>query len=284
MKFYHVYTKGLKDDLIFRDREDFITGMNYVPVSIQLSGAAVVAFVLMSNHLHFILYSSRKNAEMFIDTYKRIISRYISNKYGVRKLLRSVPTTCSEIDLRDDSLKRIIAYVLNNPVNAGINCIAQNYEWGSGRCYFTNCVDRLSKPLCEYTVRERCSLLKSQVELSGHFRFNSHGYIEPGQYVMSDMVEKLYRNPKSMEYFLSTSHKAGVDISKDGPMTFSDNLVLAGLNELLDKRYSGVSISDLSLTLRIRIILELRKQFNCTKKQLSRVTGISLRDIVNMLE
>ena len=84
MKFYHVYTKGLKDDLIFKEREDFVTGMNYVPVSVKLSGAVVVAFVLMSNHLHFILYSTRKNAEKFIDRYKRLVSRYISNKYCIR--------------------------------------------------------------------------------------------------------------------------------------------------------------------------------------------------------
>ena len=53
-RYYHVYTKGLEDDVIFRNREDFVAGMNYVPVSLKNAGVDVIVFVLMSNHFHFL--------------------------------------------------------------------------------------------------------------------------------------------------------------------------------------------------------------------------------------
>ena len=63
MKFFHVYTRGLEDDVIFRDRGDYVAGMNYVPVSIKLSEVHALAFVLMSNHFHFILGGTKESAE-----------------------------------------------------------------------------------------------------------------------------------------------------------------------------------------------------------------------------
>ena len=29
-RYYHVYTKGLEQDVIFRERADYIVGMNYL--------------------------------------------------------------------------------------------------------------------------------------------------------------------------------------------------------------------------------------------------------------
>lgn len=55
MKYYHVYTKGLEDDVIFQDRQDFIVGMNQVAVSVFKTGIIMLAFVLMSNHFHFVV-------------------------------------------------------------------------------------------------------------------------------------------------------------------------------------------------------------------------------------
>ena len=74
-RYYHVYTKGLEDDVIFRNRADFVAGMNYVPVSLKKAGVDVIVFVLMSNHFHFLVYADKPSALKVIDAYKRLISR-----------------------------------------------------------------------------------------------------------------------------------------------------------------------------------------------------------------
>ena len=59
-EFYLVSTEHLEDGLWFLDESDFITGMNYVAIQAFLSGVSVVVFILMSNHLHFLIYGERK--------------------------------------------------------------------------------------------------------------------------------------------------------------------------------------------------------------------------------
>lgn len=281
-RFYHVYTKGLDQDIIFRERADYVAGMNYVPVSLHGLDLDLLAFVLMSNHFHFIIYGTKEECEHFIDHYKRLVSRYVRNRYGTVKLLRSVKTSCSEIDMSNESLKRLIAYVLNNPVKAGINCMPQNYEWGSGCCYFSN-FDKIpnKRPLSDFGVREQIALLKSEVKLDGAYLVNDSGYIDPSSYVNVGFVERLFGRARSLEYFLSTSNKTASE--KDGPLVFSDTLVLAGVHELLEKRYESVSLEELSWEIRVKLVTDIRRQFNCPPKQLARVLNCPLKDIVNIL-
>lgn len=281
-RYYHVYTKGLEQDVIFRERADYIVGMNYVPVSLHGLDLQLLAFVLMSNHFHFVIYGTKDECDRFINLYKRLVSRYVRIRYGTAKILRSVQTSCTEIDPDNEALKRLIAYVLNNPVKAGINCMPQNYEWGSGRCYFTN-FDRNphKRPLSDFGVREQIALLKSETKLDGRHMVCESGYIDPSSYVNVDFVERLFGRARSLEYFLSTSNKNSSE--SDGPMVFSDTLVLAGLMELLEKKYESVSLEDLSWEIRVKLVKDIRRQFNSPPKQLARVFKFPLKDIINII-
>lgn len=281
-----MYTKGLEDDVIFRSREDYVVGMNYVAIALKIAGADILVFVLMSNHFHFLIHADKPSAMKFIDTYKRLISRYVRNTYGVAKLLRTVETGCSEVDMDDEALKRLIAYILNNPVKAGVNCFPQNYEWGSGKCYFSN-IDytRNSRTLSDLGTRERRNLLHSRAILDDNYLINSQGYVEPESYIRKDLVEKIFRSARSFEYFLSTSSRdQRRDPSEESrQVVFSDTLVLSGVNEILEKRYESLDVSELSELNRSKLILELRKVFNAPPKQLARVLGLTLREVVNSL-
>lgn len=282
-RYFHVYTKGLEDDIIFKERADFIAGMNYVPVAMAGLCIDLLAFVLMSNHFHFIIYADKHECERFIDNYKRLVSRYVRNKYGTSKILRAVKTSCCVIEQADEGLKRLIAYVLNNPVKAGINCMPQNYEWGSGRCYFTNYEDKsFLRRLSEFGVRQQIAILRSGVKLNQDYIITDSGYIDPQSYIDFKSVERIFVRARSMEYFLSVSNKTSGD--KDGPVSFSDSLVLSGLGEILEKKYGVENVSDLSIEVRRKVVLEIRKQFNSTPKQLARVLKCSLNEIIATLE
>ena len=49
---YHVCTEGMEKKLFFRDRQDYISGMNSIPICAVRSGVHILAFCLMDNHVH----------------------------------------------------------------------------------------------------------------------------------------------------------------------------------------------------------------------------------------
>lgn len=70
-EYWHVCTDGLEKGLIFKDKDDFIFGMNGVPVCALRHDVYVLAFCLMDNHVHFILAGDEFSCRNFILSYKR---------------------------------------------------------------------------------------------------------------------------------------------------------------------------------------------------------------------
>ena len=56
--FYLVSTSHLEDKIWFQDEQDFIAGMNLVAVAAVVCGVTVLDFILMSNHVHFVVLGS----------------------------------------------------------------------------------------------------------------------------------------------------------------------------------------------------------------------------------
>lgn len=66
-KIYLLTTEHLEEGLWFRDEEDFKTAMNYIAIeAVRHPEVVVLAFILMSNHVHFILNGKHKDVESFI--------------------------------------------------------------------------------------------------------------------------------------------------------------------------------------------------------------------------
>jgi REP element-mobilizing transposase RayT len=88
-KLWLITTEHLKAGLWFRDEEDFKVGMNFVAIQAHASRVVVLSFILMSNHVHFILVADSKiDAEAFIDGFKQRYSLYLRRKYGIKEFLR----------------------------------------------------------------------------------------------------------------------------------------------------------------------------------------------------
>lgn len=279
-KYFHVYTKGLENYIVFQEREDYVAGMNYVATTAFSCAVDMLAFALMSNHFHFAVFCTEDEARRFINLYKQVVSTYVRRKYGISNVLRYEQTCCKEIYLDDEGLKRIIAYILNNPVKAGINCLPQNYEWSSCRFYFSNIQPEHCIPVNSIGERKRREMLHSKVKLSDNYTFNSHGYIEPTSYLNVEFVERLFKRASSFEYFLNISGKAD---KKDGPISFNDTTVCTCLSEILEKQYDSVSVCHLPLSARQRIVIYLKSKLGCQAKQIARVTNLDLKEVFELL-
>lgn len=280
MKFYHVYTKGLEDKVIFRDMTDYIVGMNYVAIAQFKTKITILAFVLMSNHFHFAIHASEADARAFINLYKRLISVYVMNKYGDAAYLRRIITNCDQVQVYDDGLKRLIAYILDNPVKAGVNCVAFAYPWGSASCYFA-AQESKSVNFSSLSVRSRKKLLHSHVELPDTYKLSPDGYVLPSSYIDVEFVENHFGKPRNLEYFLGISASSR-KVKRDAIM-FSDEILYKALKELLENKYGVSTISDLDNDLMCNLVRELRSHFNASAKQVARITGLQLKDTLKFL-
>lgn len=136
--FFLLSTDHLVDRLWFRDDEDFRVAMNYVAIAAFLSGILVLSFILMSNHVHFVVGGNREKVLLFINKFKQLYAAHYRRKYGVCELLRRNGVDFREVRDDDESLERAIAYVMMNSVAANICLEPSGYPWGSGSTLFTN--------------------------------------------------------------------------------------------------------------------------------------------------
>lgn len=285
MTFFLITTDHLEDRLWFRDDEDFKTGMNYAATVAFLLGVNVLAFILMSNHVHFVLACSEAEALAFITEYKRLYSRYLNQKYRTSELLRRNGVDIQPLSLGDESLERAIAYVQMNCVAANICLNPADYAWGTGNCFFRTAPEK-GRPLSTLSIRKKRMLLRSRVELPGNWMMGEGGYVLPASYGNVLFVERLFRTPGRMNYFLLNSSKAKrrLSLKEERLPSFRDQVILAAIPDLCQTLFHQRSVKALTEEQLSALISQVRRRFSADVNQIARVTGLSVPEVARKLE
>ena len=113
-EFYHICTNGLSRNLMFRCREDFVSGMNSIPVCSASTGIKIYAFCLMDNHVHFIARGTEACCTDFIRLYKRLRSSWIGSRYNERLPLKDADISLKHIDSAEYLLTSCRIYRMKN--------------------------------------------------------------------------------------------------------------------------------------------------------------------------
>ena len=285
LELYLVTTDHLEECIWFRDEEDFKAGMNAVAVLACIFHINILAFILMSNHVHFLLECTLAEAQAFINAFKRYHSRYMSCKYGIREMLRKNPVDIERVDLSEESAERAIAYIQMNCVAANICLNPSDYPWGTGNAFFKV---KLAKgtPINHISKREQIRLLHSKVDLPSSYLLGEDGYILPESYVSVRFVESLFRNPGRMNFFLQNSSKAKqrLDASNPNLPAFKDQVIAAGVKDLCHALFHKRDLSDLTPAQQAEILKQIRYRFSSHIQQMARITGIPYNQVVKLLE
>lgn len=293
VEFWLVSTDHLEDRLLFRDVEDFTVGMNIVAVQANKRHVKVLVFILMSNHLHFVLLCTREEAEAFVNGFKLEFSRYLHKKYGCSEHLRRNGVDIRLIPQENEALERALAYVQMNCVAANICGSPRDYPWGTGACFFTGSVDGLpdvqanaGRPLAGFSARERFRLLHSKADMPGTWVMSDAGYVLPSSYVRKDLVEGVFRSPMRMIYFLRSSSKARLrlEIGEQSLPAFKDQVMAAALPDLCWSLYRKGTVGELSEEQLVELLRQLRFRFSASVSQVARVTGLSYERVAAFLD
>lgn len=285
MSFHLVTTDHLSDRLWFKDTQDFVVAMNIVAVLSLRMNVSILAFILMSNHVHFVLAEDKAKALKFITEFKRLFSWYLTNKYGKREQLRRNDVDIRELSAYDESLERAIAYVQMNCVAAGLCLSPTDYRWGSGNCFFRASTLN-GTPVRTLSRRKIRALTHSTEVIPEDWLFSQEGYILPDCYIARDFVQSLFRKPQRMLYFLEHSSKAAkrLSLSEQDIPSFKDQTIVAAIPDLCRALFRKNSFKELNPTEQTELLRQLRRRFSSNINQLCRITGLEYADAAKLLD
>lgn len=285
LEFYLISTSHLEDDLWFREESDFKEGMNAVAVTVCLTRIQILAFILMSNHVHFVVQGTREESLRFITLFKRQYSSYLRRKYGVKEALRGNAVDIRQVKLEDESLQRAIAYVLMNCVSANICVHSSLYPWGTGAVLF-NPQPSEGRKLDTFSKRSLHRILHTRTELPDHFLVSPSGFILPESYVPVKFLTSLFRTPQRFNWFLMHSSKAKASVMRfEKPLpAFRDQTILSSIPDLCVSMFRKTSLKELNWQETAELVSQVKRRFAADPAQIARVIGISYEETAKMLD
>lgn len=275
--YFHICTDGRKLSWMFQDDDDFIAGINRIGLCYLKTGVIIMAYVLMDNHVHFVLYGTMLQCKQFINTYKRLTGIWILNKYGIGDYLRLLPTEIIRIE-NEESLLNTIAYLDRNPLMAGYKYMHGEYPWGSSRYAFKD-ISTLTlskdgfKPISTLTRRRQRELLNSKVLFPDEWLINDSGMIHPLSFLNINKLEACFKSPMRYSYFLAKKIEGIVEqeLEHSQKLFIPDRELRPVVNEIVRSNFGNKNLQQLDVNERLVIAKKLRHDYASTIKQISRM-------------
>lgn len=288
---WHFSTDGESVDTMFYDDTDFKDGMNRVYIVSQSFNVGILSFVLMDTHVHFALHGEFDECNRFIHEYVRRTSIAIENRHHITKALETIKISHQFIDT-DKYLKNVICYIARNPVEAGLAFSFYDYPWSSAPLLFRR-NDCWTKPsfLMKSEINE-CSQVNNLRNIMKTRQVSSRtkvriidGIVFPGDYVLTNIVERLFRTPKSFFFFMSYTREDDIE-SRGGNisrLSIPIQEMRRHRDELCIQLFGKEGIRDLDTTSRVKLARILRSKYNSSVKQIARVCGLVISEAERML-
>lgn len=291
---WHFSTDGNAVDIIFYDETDFINGMNRIYVTLQKYRVVILAFSLMDNHLHLVLYGDFDECNRFMHDYVRRTSHDISVRHGLQHKLENVPINHQVVDT-DFYLKTVICYTIKNAPVAGIRYNAWSYPWSSGPLYFNRPGYWCSPGWLTATggtittdslgLRARLAALKTKETPAFSARMIGP-VVFPGDYVAYEIVEQLFKTHKSFNFFLCLSKEEDVEARGGSISHLSIPIqeMRQHKTEICQELFGVSSVKFLSTKQRLMLARTMRARYNSSLKQIIRLSGLVYEEVRDILK
>jgi putative transposase len=133
---YHVTQRGSNRQAVFSSVGDRRTYLGLVQESLVDAGVRVLAYCLMTNHVHLMVVPERDDslATLFRRVHGRYAQAWNARRQRSGHLWQSRFFSCP---LAEDRLWIALRYVERNPVRALLAASPQEYPWSSARAHLT---------------------------------------------------------------------------------------------------------------------------------------------------
>lgn len=283
--YFHICTDGRVLPWMFQDERDFIAGVNRIGICCLKTDVKVISFVLMDNHVHFVLYGTMPQCKEFVTLYKQLTGTWIHVRYGVSDFLKHLPTDILLLDT-EERLLNTIAYIDRNPVVAGYRYLPTEYPWGSARYLFKSPREvKNVRPLSSVSRRNQRTLLNTRVVLPDDWRIDDNGMICPDSFIDVYRVESYFKTPVRYSYFLAKKLEGVVEqeFESSQKIFIPDRELREVVRRMAVQNYGKESVTDLDFNARLSIARKLRYNYASTIKQIARMLHLESSAIEGFL-
>lgn len=283
--YYHMTFDSLEKGQLFNNDEEYACGMNSIAIGQYIHKLSIIAFVLMVNHCHILLYGSGEDIVNFF--------KYIKRRINERLRADGYPPLPDEYGFKlvkvEDKrqLADTIVYIARNPLKARPNITAGGYLWGSTNLIFSEINKFYEKTeLGNMSGREIMRTLRTKVILPKNYLLNkSIGFILPESYVNTKKAEQTLHDSWRFSSDLIRHIDAYIKIAEGiGEMvTLSDGELDEIIYNNLKKHFNTNTIKDLSVDNRCRLAIILKKDYRIDMKRIARKLRIDLAALKELL-
>ena len=127
---YHIMLRGINQQVIFEDDEDYFKFVETLENYKAVSGYKVFAYCLMSNHIHLLIKVEKEDLDKII---KRIGGSYVYwYNWKYKRSGHLFQDRFKSEPVEDDTyFLTVIRYIHQNPVKASICSKPENYKFSS---------------------------------------------------------------------------------------------------------------------------------------------------------
>lgn len=282
--YWHICTDGNFQKDIFLCDDEFKIAMNCMAFCILEHNIKLIAFVIMNNHVHFIIEGTENECLLFFNNYRKRLKHCFSYRHKSSSL---DGFECNE-PIAVTSLQQLrneIVYIHRNPFVARQDTLPYNYQWSSGCLYFNEAIIQIpARSYSKLTYKEKRALhSSSKLPIPESFRIRN-GLILPESIIDISRCERYFRHAshyffsltKNLEAYSEVSQKLGDNICLNDEEVFSAASLIA-------KNKLGVERLNLLVGDQSRIVaIELHNKYKACNKQISRILKLSI-DQLNLL-
>lgn len=281
--FFHLATKPLEDALLINDESDYIVINNIIAIVAFMFDCKILAFAIMSNHLHFILEGSREECLAFFQEIKARLMRYY-RRHGRGDIIKKIETDPIPI-LNLKQLRDEIVYVVRNPfvIRTDVNPLA--YRWCSGRLYFNPFLDTTGKSAAKLSVREKRHLCSSKTDLKLDERLLvQDGVANPASFVDYKRAMDFFDNARQFMMWMFKNVEGQVEASRrhgERP-NLNDDEMISITFKLCRGEYAANSPREMAMEDKKQLALKLKNEYSASNGQIARCVNLPLH-IVNSM-
>jgi hypothetical protein len=196
-KIYHVCLSAGPDGVLCREDEDYIRLINCIAVAAYYSGSFLLAYVVMSNHVHICVRTD--DLRRFNKRCRCMYTRYFNYKYARRGRLGGTPHVVELKGLHH--ILTAIAYILRNPMHHGVSATPFGYKYSSVNAIFMKELGKLNKSFLPQELMYRY-LAKDIVPPPG-YNMDETGLFLPECVIDVEDVENKFSTARSFLYYMN---------------------------------------------------------------------------------
>ena len=287
--YYHYATEGLKDDILFASLIEFIAGVNRIALCLCRLGenhpVQVICFVLMDNHVHFILYGLEEDCNLFIEYYKQATElwlRHHGRENGPGKNWRIGRWLIPD----KERLRNTIAYIHRNPTAAGMAFTPAGYRWSSASLLFADStwILQFGKRVDSFSGQEQIRIFNSKTRIPGDWILLPDGMLWPGAFVNYRLMERQFGSVQDYQFCLNKRVEEDINLEMRGvDLSLPDREIAARARKMAGKLFGEDRMLHLTVAQRLSLARILKKETGTSIKQVARVVHLKLSELEPLL-